>query len=247
MSGALACILVVLAAAPVSATPPVKPKPYVRPGVVLVVEGIGGLDIFPHNVTSGLKKAGLPHEVRRFAWSHGPGKFFRDLQDTHHLLRKAKELAALIRELREQDDERPIYILAHSGGAGLTLFALEELPPGTVERCVFMASAVSPTYDLRPALRTTKQGIVSFSSTHDQLILNWGTRNFGTADRYYGPSAGLRGFVVPTNLDDEGEALYGKLVQIPWRGRMLWEGNSGGHLGGGVPPFIANEVAPFLK
>jgi hypothetical protein len=219
----------------------------VTPGVVITVEGIGGIDLLGGAVTTACRKAGLSHDVRRFVWTHGAGKFFRDLQDTQHLLRKAQELAATVRDQREKEPNRPVYIIAKSGGTGLSLFALESLPPNSVERVILLSAAVSPTYDLRPALRASRLGIVSFHSHYDQFILNWGTRHFGTADRYYGPSAGLHGFEVPQQLDEEGSALYDKLTQIPWNSRMLWEGNNGGHLGSGSTTFITQEVMPWLR
>jgi len=225
----------------------VKATTAVAPGTVITVEGIGGIDLLGSTVTAACRKAGLQHEVRRFVWTHGKGKFFRDLQDTQHLLHKGQELAAIVRELRAREPDKPIYLVAKSGGTALALFALEALPPSSVDRVVLLSAAVSPNYDLRPALRTSRLGIVSFHSPYDQLILNWGTRHFGTADRYYGPSAGLNGFVVPPELDPEGRALYGKLTQIAWHSRMIWEGHSGGHLGTGSTTFLTQEVAPWLR
>jgi pimeloyl-ACP methyl ester carboxylesterase len=217
------------------------------PGVIVAVEGIGGVDVLPTSLPVACRKAGLPHEVRRFTWTHGTGKFFKDLQDTQHLLRKAQELASYLRTLRDLYPDRPIHLVARSAGTGLTLFALEALPPDTVDRVILLSAAVSPTYDLRPALRASRLGIISFHSPHDQIILNWGTRHFGTADRYYGPSAGLKGFEVPQGLDDEGRQLYARLVQVSWHSGMLWHGHSGGHLGTAAPAFLAQEVAPWLR
>lgn len=217
-----------------------------RAGIVITVEGIGGMDLIGHVAALAFRRAGLPHEVRRFVWTHGKGKHLKDLQDTAHMVRKAEELAALIRTLRTEAPKRPIYIVARSGGTGVTLFALEELPPGSVDRVVFLAAAVSPGYDLRPALRAVKRELVSFHSPFDQLVLNLGTRRFGTVDRHYGPSAGLHGFVPPPKLDDEGRALYARLVQVPWQSRMLLRGHMGSHFGSSLPSFLAAEVAPWL-
>jgi hypothetical protein len=232
------------------ASPPVrhaKLSTAIPAGIVITVEGIGGIELLGSTISAACHKANMPHEVRRFVWSHGTGKFFKDLQDTQHLLRKAQELAVYLRELRAHDPDRPIYIIAKSGGTGLVLFALEAVPPNTVDRVILLSAAVSPSYDLRPALRASRHGIVSFNSPYDQVILNWGTRHFGTADRYYGPSAGLYGFVAPPKLDDEGRTLYTHLVQIPWHSRMLWQGHNGGHLGTGSTTFLAHEVAPWLR
>jgi hypothetical protein len=172
---------------------------------------------------------------------------FKDLQDTRHLLRKAEELALQVRRLKDDDPVRPVYLVGKSGGTGLVLAAAELLPPQTLERIVLLSAAVSPTFDLRRALCASKGGIVSFRSKYDQIILGWGTSRFGTVDRVYGPSAGLVGFAVPADLSPQDRALYDRLIEIPWRPRMLGEGHPGTHFGTSLPAFLGKEVAPWLK
>jgi Serine aminopeptidase, S33 len=233
------------------ATPPVRvaaqtDQPW-KPGVVLVVCGIGGIDFVALSSQWALPRAGVRHEIREFSWTHGKGRLLRDLQDTQHCLRKADELAAEVRRIKAQDPERPVYLVGKSGGTGLVLAAAEQLPPQTLERIILLAPALAPTYDLRPALRATKHEIVSFYSPYDQLVLNWGTRQFGTIDRYYGASAGLRGFVIPPDLGALDRALYDRLVQVKWSPAMILEGHLGIHIGTSMPAFVAKEVAPWLK
>jgi hypothetical protein len=194
-----------------------------------------------------LPQVGVQHEVRDFIWTHGWGHMFKDLQDTTHLLRKADELAAEVRQVKADDPDRPVYLVGKSGGTGLVLAAAEQLPPATLERVILLSPAVSPSYDLRPALRACKHEIVAFTCVYDKFILGWGTTEFGTADRVYGPSAGMCGFIVPNDLTDEDHALYDRLVQITWSPRMILEGNPGMHFGTSMPGFVAKEVAPWLK
>jgi hypothetical protein len=66
-------------------------------------------------------------------------------------------------------------------------------------------------------------------------------------DRVYGPAAGLDGFRVPDELDEEGQALYARLVQRPWHWGMLLEGCGGLHHGPTMPLFLARHVAPWLR
>jgi pimeloyl-ACP methyl ester carboxylesterase len=221
------------------------PEPPKR-GVVFVVGGIGGYDCVGWAAEWALPRSGVPHEVRDFVWTHGWGHLFKDLQDTQHLLKKADELAAEVRSIKAHDPDRPVYLVGKSGGTGLVLAAAEQLPPDTLERVILLSAAVSPTYDLRHALRASKGGIVCFVCCHDKLILGWGTSQFGTTDRFYGPSAGLVGFVVPQNLSEDDRRLYDRLLQIPWQSRMILEGHPGTHFGTSMPGFVAKEVAPWL-
>jgi hypothetical protein len=224
--------------------PRAAPPPAER-AVVFVVGGIGGLDPLQLWAPVTLPRAGVPHELRVFEWTHGKCRFLRDLQDAQHLQAAADRLADDVRE--ELALGRPVYLLGQSAGASLVLAAAGRLPPGSLERVVVLSAAVSPTYDLRPALRASRGGVVSFHSTCDLLTLAWGTSQFGTSDRVYGPAAGLDGFRVPADLDAEGQALYARLVQRPWRWGMLLEGCGGGHNGPTLPLFLAHHVAPWLR
>jgi hypothetical protein len=216
-------------------------------GVVIVVGGVGGIDVAGFSAQLVLPHAGIQHEVIDFYWSHGKGKIFKDLQDTPHALQKADELAWLVWQYRLFQPERPIFLIGKSGGTGLVLAALERLPPGLVERAILLSAAVSPNYDLRPALRNVKQEIVSFYSPCDRFILGWGTSHFGTIDRTYGPSAGLIGFQVPAHLSPEDKALYDRFIQFPWHPGMIFQGHLGGHIANSLPVFMAKQVAPWLK
>jgi pimeloyl-ACP methyl ester carboxylesterase len=163
------------------------------------------------------------------------------------LVRKADELAAEVARIKREDPDRPVYLVGKSGGTGVVLLAAERLPPETLERIILLSSAVSPAYDLRPALRATRGEIVSFYSSLDRFVLGWGTTQFGSIDRVYGPSAGFRGFKVTEGWPDEDKLLYRRLVQVDWRPSMLLEGNPGTHYGTSLPGFLSHEVAPWLK
>jgi hypothetical protein len=78
-------------------------------GVVFVAGGVGGWDILGAASQWELPRVGIHHEIRDFAWTHGFGQPFKDLQDTPHLRRKADELAEEIRKVKKKDPRRPIY------------------------------------------------------------------------------------------------------------------------------------------
>jgi hypothetical protein len=254
----LAGVALLCQAASALAAPPAPPddakkkqKKTVNPasesGLVFVVEGVGGLDCVGAAARHSLPKAGVHHEIRDFTWTHGRGKLFRDLQDYRYLQQKALELAEQVMQYKKDHPERPIYLVGKSGGAGLALAAAEHLPPQTLERIILLSAAVSNDYDLRPALQATRREIVSYYSVHDGFVLGWGTSEFGTIDRVYGPSAGLRGFIVPDKLGEHDRLLYGRLVQIPWKPEMILEGHLGTHMGTSMPGFVGKEVAPWLR
>jgi pimeloyl-ACP methyl ester carboxylesterase len=215
-------------------------------GTVFVVGGVGGLDPLQANAPWVLPWAGVPHRIEVFSWTHGKLRPLRDLQDVRHLLQQADRLAEAVREERTRHPDRPIYLIGHSAGAALILAAVEKLPPASIERMILLAAAVSPTYDLRPALRASRRELVAFSSTYDRLCLDWGTSWLGTADRVYGPAAGLDGFREPADLDEAGRQMYRRLVQVPWRLDMLWQGTDGWHNGACMPIFLAHWIAPWL-
>jgi hypothetical protein len=216
-------------------------------GVVFVAGGIGGLDPLQTWAPCALPWAGVPHEVTVFRWTHGVCRPLRDLQDTTYLLARGGELADAVRAVKEREPARPVYLLGHSAGTGVVLAAAGSLPPGTLERVILLAPAVSPTFDLRPALRACRGGMVSFNSPIDRFMLHWGTCTFGTVDRVYGPSAGCCGFEVPGGLDDEGRKLYDRLVQVPWSWDKLLEFSGGLHNSPTMPLFLALQVAPWLR
>jgi pimeloyl-ACP methyl ester carboxylesterase len=217
-----------------------------KPGVVFVVGGVGGFDIIGPAAQRALPKAGVPHEVRDFVWTHGKGQLIRDLQDTDHLTAKAVELAAEVRKVRAADPDRPIYLVGHSGGAALVLLTAERLPAESLEHIVLLSAAVSPRRDLRPALRACRHELISFNSELDHFWLDIGTRWFGTADGEREPSAGLGGFEKPEGLDEEGRRLYARLVQIKWKPEMALNGYRGFHHSTSTASFQARYVAPWL-
>ncbi|HTU22579.1 MAG TPA: alpha/beta hydrolase [Gemmataceae bacterium] len=227
----------------------VRPLPAAEPvsaGTVFVVGGVGGLDPLQASAPWALPHAGVPHRIEVFPWTHGMLRPLRDLQDVRYLLKQADRLAEAVLEEQARHPGRPIYLLGHSAGAALILAASEKLPPASVERMILLAAAVSPTYDLRPALRATRREVIAFSSTYDRLCLDWCTSLFGTADRVYGPAAGLDGFREPDDLDEEGRGAYRRLVQVPWHLGMIWQGTDGLHNGACMPIFLTHRIAPWL-
>lgn len=215
-------------------------------GVVFLIDGVGGFGFAPKVMEKVLVEAGVTHEFRHFYWSHGFGRWHADLTDDENIRRKASELSDLIMDSRVRSRQRPIHIVAKSGGTAIALAALAQLPEESVERVVLLSSAVSPKYDLVPALRAVRTDLVSFWSTRDKLILGLGTSIFGTADGMMSESAGFVGFRVPEQADAATLLQYRKLRQIEWDQSMRKTYNYGTHIGTSMPLFVRDYIAPLI-
>lgn len=217
-----------------------------RSGVVFVVAGAGGLEHLPAFTRWAMKQARLPHECIHFDWTHGKGRFVRDIQDTRHLLQKAEELRQQILTYQAKHPDRPIYLIGKSTGSFIVLWATEKLPIASLEKVILLSPAVSPGYDLSPALTSIRTTLVNYRSKYDVFILDWATSIVGTADRQYNASAGKNGFIRPVPPLPEHD-VYQRLVQIDWSLDKVWYGHWGGHLGNGMPLFLLFEVMPLLR
>jgi pimeloyl-ACP methyl ester carboxylesterase len=226
--------------------PPTPSDAPTKPGVIFIAGGAGGMDFGNTSTRWSFKHAGVPHEIREFLWTHGKGHVLRDLQDTRHLVVKAQELAAAVAQYKAENPDRPVYLIGRSTGAAIVLLAAAELPDNSLEKIILLSSAVSPTFNLVPALRATRAEIVAYRSDYDSFILGWGTSTFGTADRLYTESAGKTGFLLPA-LDPITRLYYLKLVQVAWKPRLLWLGNFGAHFGANAPLFLIHEIAPKVQ
>jgi hypothetical protein len=158
---------------------------------------------------------------------------------------QAQRIADLIVAHHTADPNSPIYLTAHSGGCGLAVWALEKLPPEiSVRTVLLMAPALSPQYDLTSALRHVDTRMYAFTSTFDTVVLDTGTRLFGTIDGVQTSAAGFGGFVEPPTADP---TLYRqKLVQRPYQSDWARYNDFGNHIGAMSRLFSQAILAPLL-
>ncbi len=218
-------------------------------GLVVVLGGVGGLDTCGLGLRYVLGYLGTPYTVEVFRWGHGFGRWLVDLTDVANHEAKAQQLAALIRQFQREHPHEPVFMVAKSGGTGLAVKALEQLDPESIEQVVLIAPALSPRYDLTPALRAVGGEIVVFWSPLDFIVLGIGTKLLGTIDRVRSVSAGLVRFVAPARPPGRaiGLAPYDRLRQVKWRPSMATSGHLGGHVGPDSPRFLRKYVAPLLR
>jgi len=218
-------------------------------GMVLVADGVGGLDLCGTGLRFVMGAAELPHRVELFPWGHGFGRWFADLTDVPNRDNQARLAAEAVRRFRSARPEGPVFLVGKSGGSGVVVKALEQLDDGSVERVVLLAPALSPGYDLTRALRAVRRELVVFWSPFDVIVLGAGTRVFGTIDRVKSVAAGLVSFVLPRPDDPDREKArqYEKLRQVRWRPAMASVGYFGGHVGPDNPCFLRKYVVPLLR
>lgn len=156
----------------------------------------------------------------------------------------ARKISAQISDYLRQYPDRPVYLIGHSGGTAMAVWAAESLPDGDrVEGIILLASSLSPGYDLSGALARSRSGIVSFYSPHDG-ILGAGTSLIGTMDGQLGASAGKVGFDTSPG---GGYDFYKKLYQVRWDRSMASAGHGGGHFGCMAVRFVRDYVGPLVR
>lgn len=88
----------------------------------------------------------------------------------HRLLACTSRLehGLIITDYQHEFPFQPVHLIGHSGGAGIALFALDQLPAGhSVTSVTLMAAAVSRKFDVTRLLQRTRFGIWNFFSPFD--------------------------------------------------------------------------------
>lgn len=212
---------------------------------LLHLPGIGGKRSIDRALVLGLQRGGVDGKVEIYDWTGGPEKEgLPALANNQHHREEAEKIATMIADQAAKHPDIPIVLTSHSGGCGLAVWALEQLPDNvTIKNFVMLQSALSPQYDLSKALKHVRGKLYVFSSVNDSLVLGTGTRMFGTIDRVQTDAAGRIGFTMPKTADHE---QYEKLVSIPYQNAWLRYDNIGDHIGPMNVPFAKAIIAPLL-
>lgn len=211
---------------------------------LLHLPGVAGPKEIDASLVRGLQRGGVAGEVRVYDWTRNdPG--FNALVQLKRNREEARKVAELIERTYRADPSRPIYVTAHSGGTGIAVWALENLPADVrVRSLVLLQSALSPGYDLTAALRRVDGRAYSLHSAGDEFVLGVGTRMFGTIDGLKSDAAGLVGFRPPAT--DEAREQYAKLTQVPYDPAWVQYRNAGDHIGPMHARFAAAVLAPMI-
>jgi pimeloyl-ACP methyl ester carboxylesterase len=232
---------ILLSVAQVRAAPQTDPK---DADYLLHLPGIGGYRWIDRQMVAGLRQGGYEGRMAVHDWT-AEHEGLEALMNRPLHERQARRVAdALVKRFRE-NPKRRIILTAHSGGAGIAVWALEALPDDVqVDTVILLASALSPDYDLTPALRHVRGKMYAFNSLLDTLVLGVGTRTFGTVDGVKCDASGRCGFALPEAAD---EGQYKKLVQVPYDAAWMALGNVGDHIGPMTAPFSRDILTPIVR
>ena len=219
--------------------------PTTAPSSILIhLPGIAGEMRIDHDLINGLIDGGVAQSASIFDWT-GVDRGVPALTNVARHHEQAQKLADQIARTAQQSPAAPIILVAHSAGTGVAIEALEHLPPGVkIQTLVLLASALSPDYDLSPALSHVNGKAISLFSSYDNIVLSAGTRTFGTYDRVWTDGAGYVGFRQPPAAD---HAAYAKLTQIPYDPAWARLGHGGDHIGMTSRRFARVILAPVIE
>jgi len=223
-----------------------------RDRIIYVQGAMGFLHYGDDSLRLAVKDAQSPTEVVTFAWHEDfkrpPLYVVTNRAEYEIYLLAAQTLADDIIAFKTRKPDVRISLASLSAGAEIIRLALELLPDYvTVQNVVLINPSSSPGIPLRKALRAVDGKLYCVCSRLD-LILSGGTIVVGTTDRRHVPAAGLVGFHLPGDADDDLARLYyDKVVNVFWRPEFALYGFVGGHFSGLAPPFVKAFVLPMLE
>jgi pimeloyl-ACP methyl ester carboxylesterase len=213
--------------------------------IVFVANGAGDFRTLTRNLTQVVAETGAPLQIETVLWSRGYRRYMTDQVDHANHLAQGARLAAQISAYRCAYPNRRIYLIGHSAGCAVVLYAAELQPPDSINRIILLAPSVCAAYDLRPALRATRDGIDVYNSTEDRWVLGLGVRLVGTTEGECRTAAGQAGF-TPIVASPADAALYSRLRQHSWHPVVEWSGHDGGHFGSNDAGFLRAYVLPLF-
>jgi pimeloyl-ACP methyl ester carboxylesterase len=215
-------------------------------GLVVILPGIEGPGPSSTFLRKGLAEGGLPYALEVYDWRAGRiGAEYAF--DEPAARRRAREVAQRIARYRADYPGRPAFVVGHSGGGAIAVFAAEAMPAGApLDGIVILEGALGPEYDLTCAVEASRGRLLNCHAWNDIFLRSLTTigQNF---DGTRGKTAGQDGFSLPQDASKERAAAFAKVRQIAWDASMLEDGNWGGHFGVAASPWIASTIAPVIS
>ena len=208
--------------------------------LVFVANGVGGSTTVSDNLLNLNSEKQLGLRIQMVPWCRH-NSLLQDLIDHEAQLNAAARIACSVSAIRRGAPNAHIYFVGHSAGARVVLAAAEMLPPHSVDRIILLASAVSCSYDLTSALRTSRGGIDHFWSSEDG-VLDHERAHDSTADGQKTPAAGRVGFHL-VSADKKDIAAYCNLRQHRWNEEFC---GSGGHFAWTIRHNMKKVIVPLF-
>ncbi|MFB3891487.1 MAG: hypothetical protein ACE15C_05630 [Phycisphaerae bacterium] len=218
-------------------------------GLVIILPGIEGESSFNHQIRYGLMAGGIDWALPIYRWGRPvpvAGMLLNQMDFIGNRIEAAK-IAGMIVQYQDSYPNRPVYLVGHSGGGGMAVFAVEALPEGRqVDGVVLLSASISSVYDLTRALRHCRKGIANYYNTADVGLLGIGTIIAGNVDGIHGPSAGLIGFNMPgPGSSKERLSAYERLRQHRLDEAYFYGEDA--HAAATSASFISSQVAPWIS
>jgi len=222
-------------------------------GLVMILPGIEGVSPINLHIREGLAGAGIRCAMPIFEWGLPVPLVGAALNQTDVPADRGAGRRVADRVVRYQlaHPGRPVYVVGHSAGGGVAVFAAEalgRLPNARpVDGLVLLSASISADYDLTAALRSCRNGLVNFYNPADVGLLGVGTALLGNVDGGHGASAGRTGFVPPRTGAPPGQrSAYRKLHQVRITPAMVSGEGGGPHVADTAAPFVATYVAEWI-
>ena len=208
--------------------------------VLFVANGVNNSTILSDNLIEISSDQHLGLRVQMVGWSRTLS-LFGDLTDREAQLRAANGMANMARCVRRDAPHAQIFFLGHSAGCQVVLYAAAMMPEKSVDRIILLHSAVSATYDLKPALRASRYGLDNFYSSEDSVLdraVGHGTTTDGTKIE----CAGKIGIRLPCPTPED-LAAYRNVRQYAWKAALC---GNGGHYAWCLQPNMKQYVIPLF-
>jgi pimeloyl-ACP methyl ester carboxylesterase len=204
--------------------------------LVIILPGIEGESNLNRDIRRGLAMAGIDYALPIYHWGRpipGLGMILNQMDFVGNRLAGVR-IAKTIEQYQQEHPGKPVFVVGHSGGGGVAVFAAEGMSEGKqIDGLILLSASIWAGYDLTKALDRCKYGIVNFYNEGDVGLLAIGTTITSNVDGMRGPSAGLNGF------DKANRKLY--QVNI-----AHYAYGSDAHTAATQPRFVSAHVAPWI-
>lgn len=216
-------------------------------GLVVILPGIEGESSMNRNIRKGLDRAGIQAAMPIYHWGSPipiAGMMLNQMDVIGNRM-AGERVAKMVRQYQQSHPDRPVYLIGHSGGGGIAVFAAEAMGDAQLDGLVLLSASISTGYDLSKALQHCRQGIINFYNPRDIGLLAVGTTITSTVDGVRGPSSGLEGFEKPgAGASPDKRYNYRKLYQFKLRPSMS---RGDPHAAATKPGFVSTYVAPWVR